>query len=832
MPLRLAILILSTAAIAYEVLLIRLFSIIQWQQFAAMVISLALLGYGASGSFLALVRPRLLCGRSSTPGRAVLIGAASFGPLSLGAYLLAQRLPFNALALVWEPKQLFWLFLVYTVLALPFFSVGLSIGLCLTVWPDEIPRFYQADLLGAGLGAAGVVLLLWVIEPERCLLVVAMGGLLAATVASLDSRVAVKRSTTVLLAVASLSPLLMPGSWTDLRYSEYKNLSKALLIPGAEVLTERSSPLAVLSVVRSPSVPLRYAPGLSLAFEGDFPEQLGVFEDGGGMTAIDRRSPGEGPPGYRDFQVSSVAYRFTESPRVLILGMSGAGQVISALDHGAESVMIVEQNPQLPEMLLAELAEFSGHVLEEPNVEVVVGETRAFLASRRDGWDLIHLTDMQSLTVSSGGVGAAGVSYLYTVEAFVELAEHLNPGGLLSVTRWLRLPPRDSLKLFATAWVALERQGQARPQDSLVVVRSWDAVTLLMKKGRWSSAELQELRAWCEARWLDVVFLPGMSPVEANRFNRLEKPYLHLGTMALAGEDRHEFIEDYKFSIRPASDDRPFFSHYFRWRALPELIELRQRGGASLLEWGYLVAVGTLLQALLAGFVLILLPLLLRNSGRQGSEGSAMTWSFFAALGVAFLMLEIAYIQRVTLYVGNPIFAVATALAAFLVFAGLGSGAAARMSTLKGEAFESRIGLVIGAIVLLCLLHLALAPLIFRTTLAMGLGWKTFLSVVVVAPLAFAMGMPFPIALQRLGRRHPERIPWAWGINGWATVVSAALAPLVAIHFGLDALVVLAAVCYGFAGLVVGSVGAEVVSRASPTDPTDRSRLDSSGTDG
>jgi len=304
-----------------------------------------------------------------------------------------------------------------------------------------------------------------------------------------------------------------------------------------------------------------------------------------------------------------------------------------------------------------------------------------------------------------------------------------------------------------------------------------------------------------------VVFLPGMRAEEANRFNRLEEPYLHLGTVALAGAYRDDFIEGYKFLIRPASDDRPFFSHFFRWRTLPELIELRQRGGAALVEWGYLVAVGTLLQAIVAGSVLILLPLLLRQDWRQGSDGSVRTWSFFAALGVAFLMLEIAYIQRVTVYVGNPIFAVATALAAFLVFAGLGSGAVSRLSGSKARALESRIGLVAGAIVLLCLLHLGLVPLIFRTTLALGAGWKTLLSVTVVAPLAFSMGMPFPLALQRLGRTHPERIPWAWGINGWATVTSAALAPLVAIHFGLNALVVLAAACYGFAGLVVGGVG-------------------------
>ncbi len=815
MPLRLAILILSAAAIAYEVLLIRLFSIIQWQQFAAMVISLALLGYGASGSVLALMRARLLAGPTTRPGRFVLVSAASFAPLSVGAFLLAQRLPFNPLALVWELEQLLWLLLVYLVLALPFFSVGFSIGLVLTVWRGEIFRFYQADLLGAGLGAVAVVVALWTTSPERCLLLVGAGGLLAATAASLDPRVAVKRTTTLLLVAGSLALMALPGSWLRLRQSEYKDLSHALLVPGTEVVTQRSSPLALLSVVRSPTIPLRYAPGLSLAFEGDLPEQIGLFEDGDALSVVNRRRQGKSRLSFLDYQVSFLGYHLSESPRVLVIGLGGGEGVLSALEHGAERVLVIEHNPQSLRLLQGELAEFSGHLLEEPSVDVRVGEMRAFLAADREAWDVIDLRGMQSLAASSGGVGAAGVSYVYTVEALAALVEHLTPDGVLSVTRRLRLPPRDSLKLFATALQALETLDWENPKGSLVMARSWDAVTLLVKRGGWSSTELQDLRAWCESRWFDVVFLPDMEPGEANRFNHLEQPYLHQGAMALVGEDRQDFIDNYKFFIQPATDDRPFFSHFFRWRTVPELVELRQRGGASLLEWGYLVVLGTLAQALVAGSVLILLPLVLRKGGWQQSAGSVMTWVFFAALGLGFLMLEIAYIQRVILYVGDPIFAVATALAAFLIFAGLGSGTAGRLSGSTGSGLQAKTGLVVGAIVVLCLVHLGLTPVIFRATLALGLGWKVLISVLVVAPLAYVMGMPFPLGLQHLARIHPGWIPWAWGINGWATVVSAALAPLVAIHFGLDAMGMFAAACYGFAGMAIWSLGGRSLGSAS-----------------
>ncbi len=459
MPLRLSILVLSAAAIGYEVLLIRLFSIIQWQQFAAMVISLALLGYGASGSVLSLVRRRVQASGEAVPGRAMVLAAASFAFLSVGAFLVAQRLPFNPLALVWDPLQLIWLLLLYLVLSLPFFSVGFSIGLALTVWREDIAFFYQADLLGAGLGAAGVVFLLWRTPPERCLVWIAVAGLLAATVASLDSRVAARRSSTLILAGASVLLMTLPVGWIRLQSSEYKSLSRALLVPGAEILTERSSPLALLSVVRNRTVPLRHAPGLSLAYEGTLPDQLGIFSDGEGLSALDRRSPGSGSKEYRDLQISSLAYVFATNPRVLVLGLGGGEGIVTALGYGAESVTVIERNRHAVDLLENELASFSGHLLSEPNVTVAIGDVRGFLAAHGATWDLIQITDIQSATVSSGGVGSAGVNYLYTVEAFAELVEHLSPGGLLSVTRSLSLPPRDSLKLFATAWQAVEQLG-------------------------------------------------------------------------------------------------------------------------------------------------------------------------------------------------------------------------------------------------------------------------------------------------------------------------------------------------------------------------------------
>ena len=280
-PILFAIAIVSAAVLAYEVLLMRLFAIVQWHHFAYMAISIALLGFGASGTFLFLaqrqLRPRFAA--------AFTANAAIFGVSALASFAIAQRLPFNALEVVWQPGQLLYLLAFYLLFTLPFLAGANCIGLAFQSFGKAIGRIYATNLVGSGIGALGLVGLLQVLPPEDALRLVAGLGIGAAALAStaLDKR----RSWPLgLLAAAILTPLATPASWTELRLSPYKSQSMALTVPGAEVIGETSSPLGLLTVVANPKVPFRHAPGLSLTNTVEPPPQLGVFTDGGGMTAI------------------------------------------------------------------------------------------------------------------------------------------------------------------------------------------------------------------------------------------------------------------------------------------------------------------------------------------------------------------------------------------------------------------------------------------------------------------------------------------------------------------------------------------------------------------
>ena len=366
------------------------------------------------------------------------------------------------------------------------------------------------------------------------------------------------------------------------------------------------------------------------------------------------------------------------------------------------------------------------------------------------------------------------------------------------INSWVKLPPRDTLKIIATAIAALKEMGVREIDQHLAVIRGWQTSGVLIKKNNFSTEEIEALKAFCEQHSFDVSFYPGITREEVNRFNLLSEPFYYLGTRALLGKDANRYLGEYKFNLTPARDNRPFFYHYFKWDSLNEILSLYGRGGAALIDTGYLVSVATLLQAILASMFLVLLPVYFFQRNRslqQHSISRSKVLVYFTALGLAFLFIEIAFIQKLMLFLHHPLYAVAVALTAFLIFAGLGSAWSQRQLDIKGTL---TIGIVRPVIVifLLGLSYLLLLDKLFAGAIQLPDSVRVFISIAIIAPLAFCMGIPFPRGLTQLGQQAPELMPWAWGINGCASVISAVLASLIAIHIGFNAVIVIAILLY------------------------------------
>ncbi|MDR7099951.1 hypothetical protein J2X04_002332 [Lysobacter niabensis] len=804
--LALAVALISAAALAYQLLLMRWLAIAHWYPFAAMIISLALLGHGASGTWLSMWlrgRPHAwLAARfeATFAGCALLYALAAALALALAAHI-----PFNGLELVWNPRQLLWLSALYLLLAVPFFFAASCFGLAFARHGQRIPMLYGADLLGAGVGALAALALAY-LPVERGLVLAALCGPGAAVLVMRFRGAGFAAVAAAALLVAALLLALLPSHVLTPRPNEFKGLSRTLLLPGARILVQRSGPYGWLAVLDSPRVPLRQAPGLSLQFVDEPPPQLGLYTDGDALSVIVHDDGSRRSRAWMGAMTSALPYRLVAPRSVLVLGAGGGLEVLQALALGTQRVDAVELDPQRLRWVRQDFTRYAGGLYRDPRVHVTAAEPRAFVRASAARYDLIVLAGGDSFASSGAGVQAASEQYALTVEAVRDYLARLSPDGMLAVTRWSKQPPRDELKLFATAIAALRERSVADPAPQLAAIRNWDASTWLIARRPFTATQLAALRDFAAAYGFDPVYAAGMPFDATQRFHVLEPPYLFDGTQALLSPRARDYVRDYRFAITPARDDRPYFGDYFRWRSLPELWRLRGQGSAVLLDAGYLLLVAALVQAVPLAMLLVLLPLRFLprpHDVRAGSLSRLRAGGYFLALGLAFLLIEIATLSRLTLLIGHPLLAAGVGLAAFLLCAGAGSVYTQRWLSRRAVVDEAvlvaRIRLAVGAIALGLTWQFVLFFIAYGYGAAWSAGMRAALGVAGIAPLAFAMGMPFALGLSRLARTAPAFVPWAWGLNGCASVIAAILAVLLAMACGLRATLLIALALYLFA---------------------------------
>ena len=789
LPVLAAVAVLSAATLAYEILLTRLFSIVQWHHFAFLAISVALLGFGASGTFLLVFGDRIRA-RIEPFLALTALGFALAAPLG---FVIAERVPFNVLDAPWSPGSMGWLLVIELLLAVPFFFAATGIGRALVVFRHRLSRVYAVDLAGAGAGAAASVGVLHFVPAERALDCVCGLGAMAGLLALRGGGPGPGRRPALLLCVAVLA-LSGFGVTGELRISPFKPLPQALRVTGAELVETRSGPLGMVSAVENREVPFRSAPGLSLMARTPVPEQAALFVDAGGPIPIVRHDASSPPPAYLEDLTSALPYRLTKEPRVLVLGAGGGAAVLQALGAGARSVDAVELQPHVVAMVRDRYREFSGGVYEHPAIRVHVTDPRAFVEASGDEYDLVQVIALGS---STAGLDALRSQRLLTVEAVRAVLARLSGDGVAAFTVRTRLPPRDGVRLLATVLEALEAESIGPPADHIAWIRNWSTTTLTVSRSSLSDSQIEAVRAFTQRRAFDLIHVPGMTPDEANRFNVLDRPYFHEAAQRLLGGQRETFVRDYKFDVRPATDDRPYFHSFFRWAHAHEILALSRRGGIGLLDVGYLALPAALVQAVVASAVLILLPLL----ALRGQRGGARRWpalAGFFCIGLAFLMIEIAFIGRFTVILSHPVHALVVVLVGFLVFAGAGSYLSARHGT--GTSITVP---VIGIATVATTFALA-SPHMVSALIGAPAALKIGAALALIAPLATLMGMPFPRALARLNAVDPSLLPWAWGINGCASVIGAVLATFVAIHHGHTVVILAGSVLYLLAAVFVG----------------------------
>jgi hypothetical protein len=776
--------LISAAALAYEILLTRLFAIIHWHNLVATAISLALLGYGASGTFLATAGRGLH--RHFAP--AFVANALLFSLSSLLCVELAQQLPFDPQGLSWDWWQLAYLSATFLVLAVPFFAAANCIGLSLWYFHDQIPRIYGYDLIGAGIGAILLLGGLATMSPADNLFAIALVGILAAVSAAETLRW--RRGAVIFVGLVVTSHIWIFGR-PELQPAAYKDLSRALTVMGASLDHQSSGIAGTLSVVRNDRVPIRHAPGLSLHATALPPKQLAVFVDGDSAGTLRVAAAGEESSAYLQDLTSALPFTLLAAPRVAVLNAGVGLKIEQAISLGAASVSAIEPNAQLHALVCEHYLQANAKRCG-PQVDWHTQAPRSFLAGDGGTFDLITL----SVESDPTGLDALRTDFDLTAEAVVSYLNRLSPGGLLAIEGPTRLPPRLSLRTIDTVRAALLTLGMTAPGRHIAVIRGWQRFNLLASREPLDPVQEARIRSFAKARGFDLVWLPNMKPGDANRYQRLSEAQYYMGAAALLDTPPTRPGLDPRFRLQAASDDIPFPNRYTRWSEWWSALQLGERPALSQLDTGLFVASVTLLVVTAGGLLLIILPLLWpgrRSSDRTPKGLRLNTLLYFGLVGIAFLFIEIAWIQRLQLFLGHPVYATTAVLVAFLLFAGLGSLWAQRRSRA-----EVRWVLIIAvlAILLASLAYIFYMPSLLEAVADLPLAARGGVVLVLLAPLAFSMGIPFPSGLRRLGDSSDELIPWAWGINGIASVVSAASAPLLAMEIGFNGLIAVAVLAY------------------------------------
>ena len=843
--------LVAGAVIALQIGIMRIFSVGSWAHFGSLVVSLAMLGFGLTSAVMCVAK-----GWFERHWQGVIGGAlALFGPLVIGANLVAQQYPFNAIFLISDSAQKWRLFANFALYLLPFLAGATFLGTVFLRAQRVFGRVYFADLAGSGLCGLLFLAAMFFLHPANLVVVpvwLAATGAVLWFVGLHRPRAAVG---IVLIAVAcSVAHFQLPGLLTipKLAVSDYKGVSYARKFPDNQRVYERASPFGYLEVYSSSY--LHFAPGLSDNAAMNLKEMppnayLGLYVDSDGPSGIIRDLPAE-QTAYFHYLPMIYPYLIKQAPDTFIVQFGGGISTAVALKSGASHITVAESNPAVLSAFRTDptLRDFTGNVLENPKVSVVDYDGRLFLAHTDHRYDVIDLSLADSAGLSQPGGFAIVEKYAYTREAMANYMRALKPGGVLAVTLWNKEePPKSVLKLYSTLVAAAKDAGEEHLSDSFFVASSYlSTATVLYQRGGFDAATVKKLQEHTSDMSFDEIYSPGYvfdvhaadkvldgyqeqlfgeggakaiasnakpaAPVDgsapadetADASAPTDAPQDDAGDgtvpattltraawQALIHGDYDAMAKRYVYDSRPLTNAHPYFAAYLRPGDLPRVtdrLELLQE------EWGYILLWATLAIAVVAGLVLIAIPVVFGwRTIFSRYPGKFLGIVYFACLGLGYIMVEVGLIAHFMLALSNATVSASVLITGMLVFSGLGSFASERFLSRARTALPP-IFLAIGAILIAYgfFLDKVLDPI---GTLPYA--WRLVCCFVLIAPPAFLMGFPMPTAMTSLALLKKDHMfLWAWGVNGCFSVIGAAVVPIIATAFGLTAVLVVAGVAY------------------------------------
>jgi hypothetical protein len=774
-----AIGLVSSAIIAFQLILMQILSYIQWYHFAYMIISVALLGFGAAGTFLTIFRQRLLNNYTRIFPSLLIITAILMAVTVIGVNLDAVR--FDSLLIFQDLRYTGRLIATYFIFFLPFFTGALAIGLSFLKFANQIGKIYFANLVGSGLGGIISLILMHFFSVEQLPLLIAVIALAGGLVSFPKNAGKILQSMTI-ISILILLGVFFNGS--KLKPSEYKDISKTLLLPAATIEYEKSSPYGLVQIISSPV--LRFAPGVSLSYRDTFPVRKVVFNNGNFIGYLVPETDQE-KSSILNYTTQSLPYHIEKIDNVLILN-TGTGENISlALSHKVSNIIANEANSEIFDLL-------QNSFVDQYSVKLKQTMSRNILTSLSASYDLIQLPIIGSFFGNSG-LNAIESRYELNIEAFHEMWDKLSDNGMISISCWMDYPVRNSYRILATFDQLLEEKNIKQPNEHIIAVRSWSGVTFLLKKSGFTKIQEKQVQIFCKDLMFDPLLLPGTKEINYGKYNIIQDTSFFRNIESLLSSKDEEFFDEYSYRVKPATDNRPFFFQNIRWSGIHQIISTIGEGSLPFLELGYVLVLFTFIQIIVIAGIFIILPLFIKS---WKSNNKMWVFSYFSGIGLAFMFIEIVFIQQFTFYFGEAIYAAAACISILLIFSGLGSYFSTSLRITK------KILLIVPIIItVLLLFHTFTLSTILSYTIAKSISLKILTSIVLIGITGFFLGIPFPAGIKYLSNNNQIDIPWAWAFNGYFSVISTALATIISVEAGFVWVLLLAAITYASVGMAI-----------------------------
>jgi SAM-dependent methyltransferase len=775
----LGLFLLCASTLMYEVVLTRLMSVTCWYYLAFVSVSMAMFGMTA-GALSVQLRPEwftegLIRRRLAQSAMATAIAM----PLSL---LLMLAIPVDvSLAL----QTIFSFVLFSAVISVPFFFSGVGVCISLTRSPFSMGRVYFTDLAGASAGCLAAVLLLSLIDAPSAIFVIAAVLFVSAAAYGAYAEEAVIRRRS--LYGAALMLLLGIANASTL-YGIQPIWSKGAIDHRTNILAEKWNPISKVRATKAQiGPPLMWGPSPRTPVLKV--EEIGLVIDNAAGTAITRFNGDLKPLDFLRYDVTSVAAQLRSGGTGAIIGVGGGRDVLNCAAQGFTRIVGIEVNSAIVELTSKRFEWFSGFT-KIPGFELHHDEGRSYLTRSGEHFDLIQASLVDTWAATSAGAMTLSENALYTVDGWKVFYEHLKPGGVIAFSRWFYGDEHtETFRLYSVARAMLMAEGVRNPEAQLALINSGQVATLLASNQPFSQRDIQKLKSIMG----DMSFTPVVIPGEP-----ILEPELRRIVAAGSLEELAALREGSEVDYSPTFDSSPYF---FNAVHIKNIVKLARSGGHGANLRAILFVLGFMVAALILVMATIILPVRLLNSRTDDAPKplyGAVT--YFIAIGLGFILVEMAMMQQLSIFLGQPIYSMVVVLGGLILSAGVGSLASDRWQ-LKAS-WRSRVPALVAALSVVAY-SLVVVPAIHAFTAEL-LWQRVLICLALISPCGFLLGFCFPVGMRWLNALSQGRnLPWMWALNGAAGTLGSFIAILISMDLSIGYCVLTGAGCYLLAGLAM-----------------------------